>query len=352
MSDGAAELVERIRAAAANRQGLRIVGGNSKAFFGREVGGEPLEVSAHSGIVDYEPNELVLTARGGTRLAEIESALDTHAQMLAFEPPRYAETATLGGTLACNVSGPRRPWAGSVRDAVLGIRLIDGNGEALRFGGRVMKNVAGFDVSRLQAGALGAFGVISEISLKVLPKPAKTLTLVQQCAAEAAIERMNGYATQGRPLSGAAWVEDRLYLRLAGAASAVDATRTQWGGDLLHADDDFWTDLAEQRLPWFASDAPLWRFSIESTAPIVDVGVPWLIDWAGAQRWLLGDFERERLERIAEDARGHVTLYRRGERSGDVHHRLPAALKAIHLRLKAAFDPHRIFNAGRLYSWL
>jgi len=353
VSDIAAELIERIRSAADSGQGLRIVGGNSKPFFGREAQGEVLDIGRHSGIVAYEPKELVLTARAATPLAEIEAALAENGQMLAFEPPRYGDAATLGGTLACNLSGPRRPWAGSVRDAVLGVRLINGMGEHMRFGGQVMKNVAGFDASRLQAGALGAFGVITEISLKVLPQHARMATLVQECALGTAVERMNGFAAQPKPLTGAAWLDGKLYLRLGGAASAVAATQRDWGGETLEAAATFWRDLTEHRLPYFQSAQPLWRFSIKSTtAPADDLGEPWLLDWAGAQRWLHGEFDKARLESAAEAAGGHVTLYRRGDRTGEVNHRLADTLKTLHLKLKSAFDPQRILNPGRLYSWL
>lgn len=352
-ADRVAALVDQVREAAELKRKLRIVGGDSKPFFGRRVPAvDTIDVSSLSGIVDYAPRELVLTARAGTTLAEIETTLDAEGQMLAFEPPRFGASATLGGTLACNLSGPRRPWSGSIRDAVLGVRLINGRGEHMRFGGKVMKNVAGFDVSRLQAGALGAFGVITEISLKVLPKPAHSLTLVQPCDATTAIERMNRLAALARPLTGAAWLDGRLYLRLGGAASAVSATQAQWGGDTLEDHEAFWLALREQTLPWFDSTLPLWRFSVKPTSAPAPLEAPWLIDWAGAQRWVLGDVARKWLERVAQDAGGHVTLYRRGDRASDVHHTLPEPLKAVHRRLKAAFDPHGIFNSGRLYSWL
>lgn len=351
MTDIAAALIEQVRAAATERRGLRIVGGDSKSFLGRAIDGEPLDVARHRGIVSYEPKELVLTARAGTPLDEIETALGGEGQMLPFEPPRYGQAATLGGTLACNLSGPRRPWSGSIRDAVLGVKLINGRGEHLRFGGRVMKNVAGFDVSRLQAGALGAFGVITEISVKVLPRAARHRTLTFELSASQALERMQDLSRQSKPLTGAAWVDNRLYLRVEGADAAVEATCQRWGGEMLE-DGAFWRDLREQSLPYFASDLPLWRFSIKPTAALAALDGPWLIDWAGAQRWVLGDFAQAELERLAESAGGHVSLYRRGNRQGEVQHRLPQRLEHLHLRLKQAFDPEGVFNAGRLYSWL
>lgn len=351
MPDASAEIVDRIEAARRAGEPLNIVGGNSKAFVGREIDARNLEVSMHSGIVQYSPNELVLTARGGSKLAEIEQELEACDQMLGFEPPRFAGHATLGGTLACNFSGPRRPWAGSVRDSVLGIRLITGKGEQLRFGGQVMKNVAGFDVARLQAGALGAFGVISEISVKVLPKPAASVTIVQEMTADDAIARMNELARSPKPLTGAAWTSRRLYLRLAGSFSAVEGTCRQWGGERLEDAASFWTDLREQRLPFFADVAPLWRFSVKSTAPLPMSG-DWLIDWAGAQRFVHGDFSHTELTKSASLAGGHVCLYRGGNRDNEVFHALPRPLRELHTRLKAAFDPDRILNPGRLYSWL
>ncbi len=352
MRDASTEIADRIASARAAGEPLSIVGGNSKPFIGRSTEATVLDVSNHSGIVQYAPGELVLTARGGTPLVEIEQTLAEEAQMLAFEPPHFAESATLGGTLACNLSGPRRPWSGSVRDAVLGVRLITGKAEQLRFGGQVMKNVAGFDVSRLQAGALGAFGVISEISLKVLPRPAASVTIAQETDADDAIGRMNTLAAQPKPLAGAAWTEGRLYLRLEGARSAVEGTVRQWGGERLADGERFWTELREQRLPFFGGGGgTLWRFSIRSTAPITEPG-DWLIDWGGAQRYLRGEFEADRMQAAAASAGGHVSIYRGGDRTREVYQDLPESLRKLHLNLKSAFDPDRVLNPGRLYSWL
>ena len=400
MTDISTRIVERIEAARRDRQPLSIVAGASKRFLGRTSNGSQLEVAAHEGIVSYEPGELVLTARAGTRLDNIEATLAEHGQALQFEPPSFAGAATIGGTLACNASGPARPWSGSVRDAVLGIELVTGRAERLRFGGRVMKNVAGFDVSRLQAGALGAFGVITEVSLKVLPRPRHTVTLVRDFDVADAIVHMNELAGTSNPLSGACWHDGSLYVRFSGAESAVEAAAGQWGGERLdpaasprhgerrnlattprrgeplepavtprrgapldptatprHGETpsdaaSFWRDLAEQRLKYFRTGAPLWRFSVRSSAPLPRIDGNWLIDWGGAQRWIHGDFDKVELERLAKSAGGHVSLYRGGDREGEVHHALPEALKSLHLRLKDAFDPDRILNPGRLYGWM
>ena len=352
MSDQTRTLVEQIQEARARNRRLRIVGGGSKEFMGRSTEGEAIELGAHRGIVNYQPVELVLTARGGTSLEEIDATLAEQGQMLAFEPPRFGAGATLGGTLACNQSGPARPWAGSVRDAVLGIRLINGRGEVLRFGGEVMKNVAGYDVSRMQAGAMGTLGIISEISLKVMPRPAASLTLVRAMDAADAVEQMNRLAGQAKPLAGACWLDNRLYLRLAGSESGVQSTAEQWQGEVLEGDAEFWSALREQQLDFFAGDQPLWRFSVRSTAAPMLPDQPWLLDWAGAQRWLRGDFEWARLTELAAAAGGQVSLFRGGDRRGEVMHPLPRPLRDLHQRLKAALDPDGIFNPGRLYSWM
>ncbi len=360
MSDQTARLIEQVNAAIADGQKLNITGAGSKAFMGRETDtrhAAVLDLKDHTGVVKYQPVELVLTVRAGTPLDEIDAVLAEHNQMLSFEPPRYAAGATIGGTLACNQSGPGRPWTSSVRDQVLGIKLINGKAEHLRFGGQVMKNVAGYDASRLQAGAMGTLGAITEVSLKVLPRPAATTTLTQAMPLADAIPFMNQRAAQPKPLSGACWLDGSLYLRLSGAASAVDATAHQWqqqGAQVLDADSSarFWQQLRDHQLDFFAGDAPLWRFSVGPTEPNPDLSGPWLIDWAGAQRWYRGDEAMSDMERLATRAGGQVSQFRGGDRHGDVMHHQPAVLRQLQQRLKHAFDPDALFNPGRLYSWM
>lgn len=353
MTDLIKELLEQVTAARAANSTLNIRGGGSKDFLGREQSADAtIDVGEHTGIVSYEPVELVLTARTGTRLQDIEDTLAEHGQALAFEPPHFSEHATLGGTLACNQSGPSRPWQGSVRDAVLGVRLINGYGEHLRFGGKVMKNVAGYDVSRAQAGALGTLGIITEISLKVLPKPNTTLTLVQELDATSAIQRMNEFAGNSQSLAGACWVNGMLYLRMAGDHSVVTRAAESWAGDVLDDDDSFWYSIKEQTQPFFTGADPLWRFSIKPNAAHWRQDDEWLIDWGGAQRWLRGEFDFGTLEEEAFDANGQAGLFRGKQRTADVFATPSSAVKLLHQRLKKAFDPQGIFNPGRLYSWM
>ncbi len=340
-------IIDQIRTAAEARRPLDIRGGGSKAgILGRAATGEALDITGHRGIVTYRPSELVLTARAGTPLTEIEAALAENDQALSFEPPHFGTGATLGGTLACNLSGPARPWGGSFRDMVLGVRLINGKGEYLRFGGQVMKNVAGYDLSRLQAGALGTLGVVGEISLKVLPAPRSTLTLTEAVDQAGAIRRMNELAGRPVPLSAAAWVDGRLYLRFSGPVPAELA-----GGKVLDGSDAFWADLREQRLAFFAGDEPLWRLSVASTAPPLLNGAATLIDWGGSQRWIRGG-DLATMAAAASAAGGHATLFKGGDRTAEVRQSPPPALAALHQRLKASFDPAGIFNPGRLYGWM
>ncbi|MGI9275574.1 MAG: glycolate oxidase subunit GlcE [Endozoicomonas sp.] len=352
MPDISHKIIDQVLTIRQDQSALNIIGGDSKSFLGRTPAGSPLHLREHTGIVDYQPEELVITARAGTTLQEVEQTLSVQGQILACEPPLFDGKATIGGTLACNLSGPARPWAGSIRDHVLGLRLINGKGEHLRFGGQVMKNVAGYDVSRLQAGAMGTLGVIAEVSLKVMPGPAATLTLAKQADAEEAIHAMNKHSAEAAPLAGACWSEGIMYLRLAGAQSAVEKTAEQWSGDVLDNNASIWRDLREQQLSFFLDDKPLWRFSIRSSAAHFLTDGDWLIDWAGSQRWLRGHYSRMELDKLAEDAGGTVSIFHGGDRQGEVFHQPAPGLIALQKRIKASFDPDGLFNPGRLYSWM
>jgi glycolate oxidase FAD binding subunit len=346
-------LQEQVSIAAADRKPLNITAGNTKSFLGRTPRGDALDVSGHRGILSYEPKELVITARGGTPLKELEAALAEQGQMLPFEPPYFGANATLGGTIATGLSGPRRPYTGSARDFVLGVRLLNGKGEILRFGGEVMKNVAGYDLSRLMTGAMGTLGVILDVSLKVLPLPAREITLVSCSDSASAIKRFNELASRPLPLSAAACDAEHAYIRLSGAQTAVDAARKTLGGDLLDENDNFWQQhIREQGHAFFQGQAPLWRLSLPPGAPGVSFQGKCLIDWGGALRWVRSDNEPREIFRAVAQVGGHATLFRNGERNGQVYQPLPAALMTIHKRLKQAFDPQGLFNPGRLYEEL
>lgn len=344
-----------IRAAVESKTPLRIRGGGTKDFYGNPAGEQNstlLDMADYNGIVDYEPTELVITARAGTRLADLEVALDQHGQMLAFEPPYFGDAATLGGCVAAGLSGPRRAAAGSVRDFVLGVRMLDGKGEDLHFGGQVMKNVAGYDVSRLMAGSMGTLGVLLEVSLKVLPKPAVETTLRMAMDETAAIEKMNQWAGKPLPVSATCYTGGELFLRLSGAEPAVRAAQMKLGGETLKDDDMFWRSVREHTHEFFQPDKPLWRLSIRSATPPLLLPGKQLLEWSGGLRWLRtdGGEDVEAIRAAAKEAGGHATLFRHNQSGISVFHPLPSGMMKIHRALKEKFDPSGIFNSGRLYS--
>jgi glycolate oxidase FAD binding subunit len=352
-----AEIQERIRAAVADRRTLCIRGGGTKDFYGETLNGQPLDVRSLGGIVAYAPNELVLTARAGTTLAEIEAALAEKGQVLAFEPPRHGAGATLGGVIACGFSGPRRPHAGAARDFVLGTRVVDGTGTEVVFGGQVMKNVAGFDVSRLMTGALGTLGVLTEISLKCLPRAKAETTRDVDCDGATALRLMNEWGGKPMPISATCFRDGRLRVRLSGAPAALAAAAPIIGGEEVEAG-EFWRALRDQTLDFFApavgGDAALWRISVRSTAPWKAWSGETMIEWGGALRWLLcrSPIDVAALRAWAAEGGGHATLYRARDKSAGAFQPLPPPILALHERLKQVFDPHRILNPGRMYAQL
>lgn len=362
MHDISQQLIEQVKTAINSKTPLNIQGNNTKTGLGRQglAASEVLSISEHSGIVNYEPGELVLTARAGTSLAEIDTALAEHGQFLACDPRRYEGRATLGGSLAANQSGSGRPWFGSLRDHVLGTRVINGRGEHLRFGGQVMKNVAGYDVSRLQAGAMGTLGVITEVSLKVLPQPDFKLTLKTEINANDALEQMNKLAGSTKPVTALCWVSGSLYVRLQGAGQSVNATAKLWQDNLnMQLLDDttadlFWEQLREQQLAFHTETThqALWQFSVNPAAAHFLEGQTWLFDWSGAQRWLIGEFDLELLTNHAKRAGGEVRLYQGGKDTQEINLVQNPALRRIQQNLKTSLDPQHIFNPGRLFSWL
>ena len=352
------DIASAIRAAHGSRAVLRIRGAGSKDFYGGMLAGDVLDVSGYRGIVAHEPTELYVTARCGTPLAEVEAVLAEKGQMLAFEPPRFSG-ATVGGCVAAGLSGPRRQQAGAVRDFVLGVKLVDGTGQVLDFGGQVMKNVAGYDVSRLLAGSMGTLGVLAEVTLKVLPKPVAEQTLVFALDEAEAVRRLNEWGAQPLPVSASFWHDGQLWLRLSGARAAVDAARRKLGGSVVPQGDflrgavdaeSHWNSVREQTHPAFAGPL-LWRLALPSTAVAPGLDGLRAIEWGGGQRWYAG--EQEAVRGAAARAGGHAVLYRAPEslrcREGAFAPLSPALL-ALHQRLKKSFDPKGILNPGRLYA--
>lgn len=356
MSDLSQQWAEQVRGAAADGLPLELRGSGTKTFYGRQPVGTVLDTRPHSGVVSYEPTELVVTVRAGTPLAELEALLAENNQMLAFEPPHFGEGATVGGMVAAGLSGPRRQAAGAARDFVLGVKIIDGRGESLSFGGQVMKNVAGYDVSRVIAGSLGTLGLILEVSLKVLPRPVAETTLRFALDEGGAIDRLNEWGGQPLPVSASAWCNGQMHVRLSGAEAAVRAAVQRLGGERLDDEEaaGFWADLREQRSAFFdqVGDGILWRVSVPTSAAPLRLAGTQLIEWGGAQRWLLTEAGAERVRARAAELGGHAQAFRGADRQGDIFHPLPAPLMAIHSRLKQAFDPAGIFNPGRLYAGL
>ena len=349
MGDFSDSLKEQVIQAVSDGVPLKVSGGGSKEFLGRHTRGRALHTSQHHGIVSYEPSELVITARTGTLLQEIEAILSEKKQMLACEAPHFGKQATLGGMIACGLSGPRRPFAGAVRDFVLGCRIINGNGEILTFGGQVMKNVAGYDVSRLMAGAMGTLGVLLEVSLRVLPQPATDVTVRLPCSLELALEQMTIRSGQSLPLSGSCFDGEFLYFRLSGPEPAVSEAVLILKGECIGSGADFWRRLNEQTLPFFSGDEALWRFSVAPASPPIDINGRWLYDWSGAQRWLKSDVSPSLAFQAAEKLGGHAMLYQGGNRESDIYHPLPRKLSELHRNLKKAFDPAGVLNPNRMY---
>ena len=368
------DLTDQINTAAAQRTPLRIRGGGSKDFYGEAPQGELLDTKAYHGIVSYEPSELVVTVRAGTPLAELEAALAEKGQCLAFEPPRFGNlSGTCGGMVAAGLSGPARASVGGVRDYVLGVQLINGRGEHLTFGGQVMKNVAGYDVSRLMVGALGTLGLLTEISLKVLPVAPAEATLVFDLDQASALAQLHRWGAQPLPLNASCWVRDDtaanapelLFVRLRGAIAAVESACTKMLAEVpgrrldnTQAGPD-WSACRDLKLPFFTAVSPepmaLWRLSLPPTAPVLDLPWPQLVEWHGGQRWLRApESAREPLRQAASAVGGSASLFMAASDAATTAKNgfapLTPAVEQIHRRLKAEFDPAGIFNPGRMYA--
>ena len=379
MENALHHVIEQVRSAHSQRRPLRVCGGGTKGFYGQPVQGEALSTQGLSGIVSYEPSELVITALAGTPLPEIEDTLAQSGQYLAFEPPHFLEdntttpnaTSTLGGMVAAGLSGPARASVGAVRDFVLGLHMVNGKAEHLQFGGQVMKNVAGYDISRLMAGSWGTLGLITQVSLKVLPIPVADATLVFELPQALALEQINRWCGQPLPINASCWVADdtpKLFVRLRGAQAAVEAacvrmlkdkTGHRMDAQVAAAD---WRACADHRQPIFAeapADQWLWRLSVPPTTGVMLTEYPQLIEWHGGLRWVWAPQEAAPLIReAAAKVQGSATVFKRQVESGlGAAHTSIQALQALappldqlHRQIKAAFDPAGIFNPGRLYA--
>jgi len=363
--DGAAwltSLQERIRNAARLGQLLRIEGNGTRCQALGVTAGARLSLGDWQGIVQYEPDDLVITVRAGTPVAEVQRVLALQGQMLGFEPPLQAGS-TIGGMVALGWSGPRRPFAGALRDHLLGVRMLDGLGRDLRFGGQVVKNVAGFDVARLMAGSLGLLGPLLEVSLRVIPCPAVERTTVLALDAVDALALMQHLPTGPGLLSGAVHVDGSLYLRSAGSPECVDDFLRRQGGTFLEqqSSEAFWRDFAHQTHRFFVppeSDhghpVRLWRVSVRPGSSVMDIGTTTAIDWAGAVRWVWAPMRAyPALQQWAIAHGGHVALWHHGTRQEHetvLQAAMAPALLDLHRRIKQVFDPHGIFHPGRMFA--
>lgn len=367
-------LIDQINTAAAQRLPLRIRGGGSKDFYGASLQGEILDTTGYRGIVSYEPSELVVTVRAGTPLAELEAALTERGQCLAFEPPRFGHlSGTCGGMVAAGLAGPARASVGGVRDYVLGVHMVNGRGEALTFGGQVMKNVAGYDVSRLMVGAMGTLGLLTELSLKVLPMAPAEATLVFQLDQAAALAQLHRWGAQPLPLNASCWVCDDtaplspelLFVRLRGARAAVESACQHMLADVpgqrmdnAQAGPD-WAACRDLKLPFFNTPADkslaLWRLSVPQTAPVLALPWPQLVEWHGGLRWLWAPTSAQpQLQQAVSAVGGSATMFFAPQAGAtgvrNCFSPLGSAIDQIHRRLKAEFDPAGIFNPGRMYA--
>ncbi len=341
------DIQEQIQQAWEQGIGLNIQGGGSKHFLGKkQPPGEPVSTRTLNGIIDYQPAELFIRAQAGTPLVEIQALLKQNGQMLPFEPPVFSGNATLGGSIASGLSGACRPWSGSARDFVLGCTLINGKGEQLRFGGEVIKNVAGYDVSRLQCGAFGTLGVLIDLSIKTIPLPQREITLRLDVSEQQALQRFVRWNQQPLPLSGGVWHQGSLWIRLSGNPAAVSQAKQEIGGE-EQQDNGFWQQLNNHQLPFFNAKAPLWQLSLPRATPTIDLPGNYLLDWAGARRWLISTAPAEQIQQLAADNGGHAISYH-----NHCFPPLPPGLMALQQRLKAAFDPKGILNPQRLYPEL
>ncbi len=349
MADIRTDIASQIEDAFERRQTLYIKAGDTKHFYGRKIQGKPLSLLKHAGITEYEPSELFIKACSGTPLNDIERLIATKNQMLPFEPPHFGFTTTLGGMIAAGLSGPRRLSAGGARDCILGIEIINGRGKYLRFGGKVMKNVAGYDVSRLMCGALGTLGVLMSVTLRLTPKPSCEQTVVMSFSNAGAIQKMNAWANTSMPITATFYDGNNLYIRLSGSLSTVNSCIKNIGGDLLDQNDMFWKNIKEQTHEFFVTDLPLWRISVPPNTAPLNIHGSHVMEWNGGLRWYTTDTDAKDIRAEVECFGGHACLFR-GDATQQIFHPLSQASLNIHRKLKQAFDPAGILNPCKMYA--
>lgn len=357
-SDISSALQSSVKDAIDKQTPLFIHGGNSKLFYGNSVDAAPLDVSQHTGIISYDPTELCITVRAGTLLSDIEKILQAENQILPFEPPQYTANTTIGGALAAGISGPRRAYSGSVRDAILGVKIINGEGEIVNFGGQVMKNVAGYDLSRMMVRSQGTLGVILEASIRLLPKSKHEVTLSFNGDQAFALDYFESSRIQQLPITASAWFNEEAYLRLSGSEKSLENTSK----DLHHSLDakpidntkEFWADIRDHKHHFFGrTDKPLWRLSLPPASDVIkQMNDNQFIEWGGAQRWVNTNTPANIIQSSANNRNGYATLFQ-----GDIPETpcfpiLDKTLMKFHKQLKDNMDPHGIFNPGRMYSGL
>ena len=351
-------LQSTVKDAISNNAPIYIHGGNSKLFYGNKVVAEALDVSKHTGIIDYDPTELCITVRAGTLLSDIEKVLDAENQILPFEPPQYQPTATIGGALASGISGPRRAYTGSARDAILGVKIINGEGEIVSFGGQVMKNVAGYDLSRMMVRSHGTLGVILEVSIRLLPKPKNEITISIDKNQSDALDYFQSLRTQQLPVTATAWFNDQAFLRLSGSekstAYQLDKLVNDQNAKLIENSSEFWTDIRDHKHQFFdQTDKSLWRLSLPpATEEIVQANDNQLVEWGGAQRWIKTITPDNIIHSTANSRNGYATLFHGDNLTSSCFPKLDENLKKLHIQLKNNIDPHGIFNPERMYAGL
>ena len=357
-TDISIQLQNAVKNAIDTKSPLYIHGGNSKLFFGNSVDATPLDIIHHSGIINYEPTELCITVRAGTLLSDIEKVLDAENQILPFEPPQYSPNATIGGALAAGISGPRRAYTGSIRDAILGVKIINGECEIVSFGGQVMKNVAGYDLSRMMVRSQGTLGLILEASIRLLPKPKAELTVSIEGSHSFAIDYFQALRTQQLPVTATAWFNEQAYLRLSGSEKSVASHLKQLidnkSASPIDNPTQFWSDIRDHKHEFFSrTDKPLWRLSLPPAAnEIVQLKDSQLIEWGGAQRWVHSNTPPNIIKNSANSRNGYATLFQGDIPETPCFPKLEENLLKLHKQLKRNMDPHGIFNPGRIYSGL